>query len=150
MSVGEFCNREVVIADMATSIVDAAQLMREHHVGCLVVVDALTATERRPVGVITDRDLVVEVMAKKLSPDTLTLGDLIVGEVLTSVTSAGIYETLHYMREHGVRRMPVVNSDGVLAGLFCLDDYLELLAEEMTELTRLINTERRREAKLRP
>ncbi|HJV92847.1 MAG TPA: CBS domain-containing protein [Azonexus sp.] len=154
MPIGEFCNREVVIASPDTTVLEAAQLMRQHHVGSLVVVESLTAA-RRPVGVVTDRDLVIEVLAKEVAPESLTVGDLITGnlvtdEVATVRTDAGIFDTLHYMREHGYRRMPVVDDDGQVAGIVTLDDYLALFAEELTELTRLMVTEQQLEGKRRP
>lgn len=149
MPIGEFCNREVVIAGLDTSVPEAAQLMRQHHVGSVVVVESLTGG-RRPVGVVTDRDLVIEVLAKQVSPDSLTVGDLVTGEVATVRTDAGVFDTLHYMREHGYRRMPVVDDGGQIAGIVTLDDYVALFAEELMEMTRLMVTEQQREGKRRP
>ncbi|MBS1188851.1 MAG: hypothetical protein H6R10_643 [Rhodocyclaceae bacterium] len=149
MPIGEFCNREVVIADPATTVLEAAKLMRRHHVGCLVVVESL-AGARRPVGVVTDRDLVIEVLAQEVAPEKLTVGDLIAGDVATVGTGAGVFDTLHYMREHGCRRMPVVDDSGQVAGIVALDDYVGLFAEELTELARLMAVELDREGKQRP
>jgi CBS domain-containing protein len=149
MPIGEFCNREVVIADPATTILDAAKLMRQHHVGSLVIVESLTAA-RRPIGVITDRDLVIEVLAKEVAPENLTVGDLIIGEVATVRTDAGVFDTLSYMREHGYRRMPVVDESDQVAGIVTLDDYLALFAEELTELAQLMISEQWLEGKRRP
>lgn len=148
MPIGEFCNRDVVIADPATTVTEAARLMRQHHVGCLVVVESLPAS-RRPVGVVTDRDLVIEVLAKEVAPEKFTLGDLITGEVATVTTDAGVFDTLRYMREHGCRRMPVVDGEGQVAGIVALDDYLALLAEELGEATRLMVAEQQREGQQR-
>lgn len=149
MPIGEFCNREVIMAAPGTTVVEAAQLMRQHHVGSLVVVESLTGSHR-PVGVVTDRDLVIEVLAKEVAPETLTLGDLLTDGVATVKADAGVFDTLRYMREHGHRRMPVVDAAGQLAGIVTLDDYLALLTEEMTELSRLTVTEQWREGKTRP
>lgn len=148
MPIGEFCNREVVIADPATPVTEAARLMRQHHVGCLVVVESMTAS-RRPVGVITDRDLVVEVLAKTDTPGNLSLGDLLTAEAATVRSEVGVFETLRYMRERGHRRMPVVDDAGLLVGIVALDDYIALLAEEMTELAQLMDVELQREGQLR-
>lgn len=148
MPIGEFCNREVIIADPRTTVLEAAQLMRKHHVGCVVVVES-TAAARRPVGMVTDRDLVIEVLAKQIAPEKLTVGDLVVSQVATVRTDAGVFDTLHYMREHGYRRMPVVDESGQIAGIVTLDDYLALFAEELTELAKLLATEQQHEAQQR-
>lgn len=149
MAVGEICNREVVVTEKALSVVDAARLMREHHVGDLVVVEARNG-RKHPVGIVTDRDIVVEVVAAGVDPDSLKVGDIIGLEVATVRESEGLFEALRYMRDKGVRRMPVVDGAGGLIGILTLDDLLGLLAEEMTELAKLVSHERQREATVRP
>jgi CBS domain-containing protein len=148
MAVGELCNREVVIAEKTLSVVGAAQLMRKHHVGDLVVVEERGGL-KQPVGIVTDRDIVVEVVAAGVDPDALKVGDIMGPEVATVRESEGLFEALRYMRDKGVRRMPVVDRDGVLVGILTLDDLLSLLAEEMTELAKLVSHERQREATAR-
>ena len=148
MAVGEICNREVVITEKSVSVVDAARLMRTHHVGDLVVVEE-KGGRRHPVGIVTDRDIVVEVVAAGVNPDTLKVGDIMGPELATLRESEGLFEALRYMRDKGVRRMPVVDRDGGLVGILTLDDLLSLLAEEMTELAKLVSHERQREATVR-
>jgi len=148
MNAGELCNREVVFAYRNTPLVEAAQLMREHHVGSLVVVvDRLS--ERVPVGILTDRDIVVAVVAKALDPRALTVGDVMAGELLTVREQDGIPDTLRLMREKGVRRVPVLTHSGALAGILTIDDLLELVAEELGEFARTIDQERVRETRAR-
>jgi CBS domain-containing protein len=148
MAVGEICNREVVVAEKALPVVDAAQLMRKHHVGDLVVVEARGGS-RHPVGIVTDRDIVVEVVAAGVNPESLKVGDIMGAEVATVRESEGLFEALRYMRDKGVRRMPVVDSAGGLIGILTLDDLISLLAEEMTGLAQLVSHERQREASSR-
>jgi CBS domain-containing protein len=148
MAVGEICNRDVVIAEKTLSVVAAAQLMRTHHVGDLVVVEEKDG-RKHPVGIVTDRDIVVEVVAAGVNPDALKVGDIMGPGVATVRESEGLFEALRYMRDKGVRRMPVVDRDGGLAGILTMDDLLELLAEEMTELAKLVSHERQREATVR-
>lgn len=148
MSIGEICNREVVIAERSASVAELARLMREYHVGDVVVVES-QAGRRRPVGIVTDRDIVVEAIAPGLSPDTLTAGDLASAEMVLVTEGEGVLDTVRYMRSKGVRRMPVVDKQGILVGIVTLDDLLELLAEEMVELARLTAAERRRETQER-
>ncbi len=148
MAVGELCNREVVITEKTASVVDAAQLMRTHHVGDLVVVED-RGGRKHPIGIVTDRDIVVEVVAAGVNPDSLQVGDIMGPDVATVRESEGLFEALRYMRDKGVRRMPVVDREGGLVGILTLDDLLSLLAEEMTELAKLVSHERQREATAR-
>lgn len=148
MSIGEFCNREVVIADPETTALEAAQLMRQFHVGSLVVVDSMDGP-RRPVGIVTDRDIAIEVVAKQVDPGSVRLGEMLVGSLATVTVNEGVFDTLRYMRENGIRRMPVVDANGQLAGIVTMDDFLGLLSEELTELARLMAREQKRETTLR-
>jgi CBS domain-containing protein len=148
MNAGELCNREVVVAYRNNTLVEAAKLMREHHVGSLVVVvDRLS--ERVPVGILTDRDIVVAVVAKELDPRTLTVGEVIGGELLAVHEKDNIPDALRLMREKGVRRLPVLTHSGALAGILTIDDLLELMAEELGGFVRTINRERVREVRAR-
>src|SRR3954465_8202720 len=109
--------------------------MRKHHVGDLVVVDQANGGARIPVGIITDRDIVVSVIALGLDPTGLLVGDIMSDELLTATEEDDVYETIVRMRFRGIRRVPVVNSIGALTGIISVDDVLEFLAEEMSELS---------------
>ena len=148
MAVGEICNRDVVIAEKSLSVAAAAQLMRTHHVGDVVVVEEKNG-RKHPAGIVTDRDIVVEVVAAGVNPDALKIGEIMGPSVATVRDSEGLFEALRYMRDKGVRRMPVVDREGGLVGILTLDDLLTLLAEEMTELAKLVSHERQREATVR-
>jgi CBS domain-containing protein len=149
MSVGEICNRRVVTAEQGTSILDASELMRHHHVGDLIVVD-MSSGLPIPVGIITDRDIVLGVLAKKADPEALIVQDAMSTDLLTAKEEDGILETLQRMRAKGVRRVPIVNHQNSLIGILTLDDLLELLAGELGDLVKLIGSERDREEKTRP
>ncbi|GBL45398.1 inosine-5'-monophosphate dehydrogenase [Sulfuriferula multivorans] len=146
MAIGELCNREVIIVAPETTIGEAARLMRQHHVGDVVVVTEKDG-RRKPVGIVTDRDVVVEVVATGLDPATLTVGDIMVPDLATVQEKTGVFEAIRYMRDQGVRRMPVVGEDGSLVGILALDDLLELLAEELGALSRLVTREQGKEVK---
>jgi CBS domain-containing protein len=141
MSVGLFCNRDTAIARRGDSILEAARIMRQWHVGCLIVVEQ---DDRgvRPVGIVTDRDLVIEVLATNLEPDAVTVGDLIGTELLTARERDGLWETLRRMQSRGVRRIPVVDADGYLAGILTQDDVLEILVGELSDLVKIPERER--------
>lgn len=148
MAIGEICNRAVVFAQRETTVLEASRLMRQHHVGDLVVVDE-SAGKRVPVGIVTDRDVVLEIVCMELDASVLTAGDIMGLELATVRESEGVFETMRYMRAKGVRRIPVVDAHGGLVGIVTLDDLLEILAEEMNELAKLVATERKRESQTR-
>jgi CBS domain-containing protein len=144
MSVGAICNREVVVVEAGASVANAARLMRDYHVGDLVVAQE-RAGERVPTGIVTDRDIVVGVLARDVAPDTLTVADIMSRDLLTARENDGVLETLTRMRAKGVRRVPVVTDNGVLAGILTLDDLLETLAEIADNLAHLVAREQSRE-----
>lgn len=144
MGIGEICNRDTVFTRKDSSIGEAARLMREHHVGNLVVVEE-AAGRRVPVGILTDRDLVIEILAKGVDMNAVTVGDIMSGELITARETDGIYDTLQRMRAKGVRRLPVVDAGGGLVGIVAVDDLLDLLADELTALARLVSREQARE-----
>jgi len=145
MPVSEICNREVVIVQREDTVHEAAKLMRQHHVGDVVVVEERKGV-RVPVGIITDRDLVVEIMAPDLMQMVITVGDIMGAKLATVKDSMGVYESIQYMRAEGVRRLPVVDGRGGIVGILTLDDLLELLAEELLELSRLVRHEQKIES----
>jgi CBS domain-containing protein len=147
MSVGTLCNREVVVTDKDTSIAEAAELMRKYHVGDLVVLD--DGDGRRPIGLITDRDIAVGIVAKGLDPDALSVADVMTGDLETVFEDADFWDALAHMRRHGVRRLPVVNDAGGLEGILTLDDALSLISEAMNDLVDLVYREVDREKSLR-
>lgn len=148
MSVGEICNRDVVITDRTTTIMEAAQLMRQYHVGNVVVVED-KGDQNVPVGILTDRDIVLEVLAKTVALDTVTVGDVMSSDLITAREQDGVWETIKLMRSRGIRRLPVVNDQGGLEGILAVDDLLELLAEEIADLARVVSREQLREKEKR-
>ncbi len=144
MPIGDICVRDVVTATRETTIQQAAQLMRENHVGDLLVVEQ-QGEVRTPVGIVTDRDIVVAVVALGLDPTVLSVGDIMGPDLETVQEDEGIFETLNQMRDAGVRRIPVVSEQNALVGILSTDDIVQLLADEMTEVAKLISREQRRE-----
>lgn len=140
MLVSEFCNREVVIVDRATTILEAAKLMRSEHVGDLVVTDNRNGRPV-PVGILTDRDIVVELLAEEIELDKVTVGDAMSYELLSVKEQDGLQETIKKMSGRGVRRLPVVDDAGALIGIVTVDDLMELIAEQLTDLVRLVGNE---------
>ena len=149
LSAGDVCNRIITIADRSLSVVRAAQLMRDHHVGSLVIVDE-SAAGRLVVGMLTDRDIVTSVVAMEVDPSTLVVEDVMSSDVVTALEDASVSELLRTMRRKGLRRLPVVTAGGALIGLVTLDDLLSLMSEQLREMALAIESEQRRELKARP
>ena len=137
MKAGEFCNREVIVIGKDESVADAAALMRDHHVGSVVVVDE-SGGVREPVGILTDRDIVIEFVAKDVDPSDVAIGDAIAYELVTVADDAGLFETIEHMHRNGVRRMPVVDASNSLVGIFACDDALELVTEQLGNLVAVL------------
>ena len=148
MAIKEFCNPNVVCAARETTVVEAARLMRQHHVGDVVVVDKVEG-RRVPVGIVTDRDIVVEVVAAGLDPKLLKLGDMLSEPLATVDEDEGYAATIYQMVERGVRRMPVVGPASELVGIVTFDDLLRQLATPLAELSELAGRERRQEMRKR-
>ena len=148
MKIGACCNREVITAEKDMSITEVARLMQEHHVGDLIVVENLNG-RTRPIGIVTDRDLVIEVLAQMAPVDAIRVGDVMSYEIATVSENDELWETLEQMRKLGVRRMPVVDAAGALVGIITLDDLMELMAEAMGHIASLIRREIGTEARRR-
>lgn len=148
MTVGEICNREVVVIQRDGSVQEAARLMRQHHVGALVVADK-PGNRVIPVGIITDRDLVVEVMATELDKKVITVGDIMLQELFSVKENTAAHEAINFMRRKTIRRLPIINDAGELVGILTMDDVLEILSEEMLDLAKLIRWEQKKEERHR-
>lgn len=148
MSIGEVCNREVVFARRSDTVLQAAELMRTYHVGSLVVAED-GSDPAKPLGVVTDRDLVVEVIAERVAPENIAVGDVMSYELVTARDDEGVWDVVQRMRARGVRRLPIVNGEGALVGIVTMDDMLELLSGELQALVALTRKEQAREVAVR-
>lgn len=138
MSVGRICIREVDIITETESALTAARRMNERNVGTLVVVDR----ETRPVGIVSDRDLVLRVLATGKDASATPVRDVMTSAPKVVTEATPIEDALKLMRAGRFRRLPVVDRQGALVGLLSLDDILDLLAEEFVEIGQLIRKER--------
>ena len=130
MKIGDFCSRDVAKAMRQTSLREASLLMRNRHVGALVVVETEGGLER-PVGIVTDRDIVVAVVAPGARPESIRVCDVMPPKLFVARESDGLFEAFRKMADHGVRRLPVVAADGRLAGIVSADDLLRVVAAEL-------------------
>jgi CBS domain-containing protein len=148
MTVGKICNREVVITTPEATLIAVAKLMREYHVGDVVVVNA-RGDEKVPVGIITDRDIVLAIVASEIDLDAVLAGDIMSHELLTAGEQESIWDVLQRMRSHGVRRLPVVNTRGGLEGILSVNDFLELISDELLALAQVATRQQQREKEIR-
>ena len=148
MSVGDVCNDSVVTIGKDGSIQKAVSLMREHHVGDVIVVESRNGVDV-PIGILTDRDIVIEMLAKGVPLDAVSVGDVMSFDLEIAREEDEISAIIERMRKKGIRRIPVVNLQGGLTGILSLDDLLEYVADQLQELADLVNKERKHEKKIR-
>jgi CBS domain-containing protein len=150
MNAGALCNRNVVTVGKDDDLVTAAKLMRERHVGYLIVTMQRPDGGAEPVGVLTDRDIVVSVVAREVDPRSLKVADVMTRQPVTIGPGDSIDETVARMRQFGVRRMPVIDSLQRLVGVVALDDVLDHTCSQLASITASIRNEQRIERELRP
>ena len=148
MAIGEFCNREVIISNRDDSVLEAAKLMRKYHVGDVVVVEQ-HGDDRVPVGILTDRDIVVELVALEVDAANISVGDAMSTELLTVNENEQLTEVIEQMQGKAVRRVPVVDNDGKLVGIVTADDLIDLIDEQLNSLVGVVQREQHRERRAR-
>ena len=149
MDIREICKPVVVVAYKGMALNEAARVMREHHVGCLVVVEE-RQLGKMPIGMLTDRDITVSVVAKDLDARTLAVSEAMSTDVVSVRDDDNILDALAVMRRRGVRRAPVVTRAGVLAGIVTLDDLLRIIVAQLDDLVGAISVELEAETRERP
>ncbi len=163
------CTAPVLTASRDTTIVAAARMMREAHVGALVVVsDAAAKTpgvargatktstvlmppgRPKPIGIVTDRDIVMAIVALDLDPGVFLLDDLLNRPLVTANPGLSIRAGLALMNAKGIRRLPLVNPAGRLTGMVTLDDIVIQSARDLQQVANVIEREITSELELRP
>jgi CBS domain-containing protein len=151
MNVAQLCRRNPVTVRPHDELTSAAQLMRDRHVGYLVVVEVdLADGVQRPVGVLTDRDIVVTVVSRDVSPRAFRVSDVMTQPLVVVGESDSLDRALKSMRRIGVRRLPVVGNRGQLIGVISLDDVIDALAQDLGDVAGSIRNEQRIEGAVRP
>jgi len=140
MLLKEVCTPDVVCCAPRTSTLAAARLMRERHVGDLVVL-ADPERDRTPLGLVTDRDIVVEVLARERDPERTTVQEIMRKPLVVARADEETSEVIARMKKHGVRRVPVIGEHGHVAGIVCLDDLLRNLVAETAALVGVVSSE---------
>jgi len=148
MSIAEFCETELAVVERSSSLAEAARKMRELHLGDVVVCDTI-GEQAKPVGLLTDRDIVVGVVALDLNIDSLTVEDVMTPTLVTLHEDASVHEAVHLLETYGLRRVAVVDTDGALIGLVSSSTLLEYIGQELACLSKLPGRLRKREQELR-
>lgn len=148
MPISECCNLGVVCCEADATIPELAGLLRKHHVGDVIVVENRDGA-RMPIGIVTDRDIVIETIAVQLDAQVFTAGDIMSAPLVTVREQDGFVETLRLMRNHRIRRMPVVDEDGALCGIVTADDIISLLTMELSLMSAAIADQPAQEGRLR-
>ena len=138
MSIGEICTRDVIVANRKDSVLDVAKLMRKYHVGDVVVVDR-RVDQNFPVGIITDRDIVLELVAKEIDIGSVMAEDVMSTDLLIGEENEQLTGLVQQMQSKGVRRVPVINAKGGLIGIISEDDIVEIIGEQLSNLASLVN-----------
>jgi len=146
--------RDIAVRSPATvaadeSIAQCAKRMHAEHVGCLVVVEKADGAQV-PVGMLTDRDIAIEVVAFGLDPAVITAGDVMSEKPAVVEEDDDLLDALALMREHGSRRLPVTGSDGALVGIIAFDNLLEALAQQLDGMIGVLKAQQTRELRTRP
>ena len=145
MTIATICNREVITVQRDATVLHAAMLMRQYHVGDVVMIEN-RKNKTVPIGIVTDRDIVVELVATELDCNVITVGDIVISKLTVIKESAGVFEAIQLMASKGIRRLPVVDDEGGLVGIITLDDLLLLLSKELAALPKLVALEEKNEA----
>lgn len=148
MPILDICNREIITLQQDDTVLQAAKMMRQFHVGAVVVI--ATKNEKCvPVGIVTDRDVVVDVVAPGLDSNVITVGDIMVSNLVVVDEEAGVFDAIQLMSSKGVRRLPVVRKNGELIGIVTLDDLFVLMAKEFGNFAKLLKREQKNESSRR-
>lgn len=148
MKLEDVCIFDVASCTPEISLTEAARLMRKHHSGDLIVVDNADE-DREPVGVITDRDIVIEAVAQGKNPDQTKVRDIMSKRVVVASASEDLSAAIDRMRTHGVRRIPVLDDERRVIGVVSLDDVMRLHAEQAAAILEVVTKQQQREKRTR-
>ncbi len=136
MSLGNLCRREIICVNLGTSVKEAVKLMEEKNVGCVIVIGS-----DKPVGMLTDRDILLRVMNKGLDPQKTTVDNVMSKDIVALREDMGLFEALEQVKGKSIRRFPIVDANGALKGIMTLDDIIFLLGKEMADVSSIIEKE---------
>lgn len=131
VKIGEICNRSVITVSKNASILEVVREMRKHHIGDVIVTERTDGVEK-PLGIVTDRDIVIELLAEEVALGTVNVGDVMSMTLVTAPHDADLFETLRFMGIKGVHHIPVLDDDGGLFGVLSVNDLMSVLTKELS------------------
>ena len=149
MNLKKIATRNVVTLAPDATVQEAVKKMREFHVGDIVIVKNV-AGKTVPLGILTDRDIVMSTVAFGVAPSSVTVEEIMAPALTAAKTTDSFYHVLNLMKEHGIKRVPLVNPAGTLEGIISSEDIVALLASELTDVVKIkerqhsVEIERRR------
>lgn len=146
MRVGDYCNCDVIIINQDETPLDAVMLMRQYNVGNVVIVDNCEE-DKTPLGIVTDRDIVLEIVAAEVDPSKVAVIDIVRKPLVTVSDNDDLCECTVHMKHNGVRRAPVINDRGYLVGIISTDDIIEILSEQLNDVVSLVSSQQQYEHK---
>ena len=144
MNLEQISSRIIVRTPRSSRLREAAQLMKTHHVGALIVTED-SPDDTRVAGIVTDRDLVLKALADGIGPEDAMVSDVMTEGLVTIDRAAEVHSAVEMMRANGVRRLGVTGDDGTLVGIVSLDDVVGAAAAELAAMSGVIRIERERE-----
>lgn len=136
MTIGKLCKCEVITVSKDMTVYEAAELMKKHNIGDIVVVDE--KNHNHPIGIFTDRDVTIKIVADAIEPNSITVKDAMSQELLTLKEHQSIHEVMDLMCARRVRRAPIIDRDNQIIGIATVDDLILLIADELSSLAKLI------------
>jgi CBS domain-containing protein len=136
MSLERICTKTVVTISPDATVLDAAKLMHSKHVGCLVVLD-----DSRPIGILTDRDIVLKTIAREQKPAATTVKSVMTANPTMVNVNYDLLDAVRLMRNRGVRRLPIVDEHRHLLGIVTMDDLLTAISAEIGDLAGTVHKE---------
>ena len=149
MNLKNLGQKYVVTVTPETNLEDASRLMRENHVGDVVVVE-VKAGRKVPVGILTDRDIVLATIAVGAPAKPFVAGDIMTKNIVTVKEDESLNNLIDLMKEKGVKRVPIVNRERGLIGIIALEDIIGLLSRELNALAEVVKRQKEIELQRRP
>lgn len=143
MAIEEICNTSVATIERGATLLEVSQLMQEKHVGSVVVTE-ISNGKRVPCGIVTDRDLALAIGSSQ-KPQNINVEDIMQSNPITARVGDGVFEVIVKMRKNGIKRLPILNDEGLLFGIVCADDLLNLMGEEINNLSKITKFQIRKE-----
>lgn len=150
MPTSSLYHTHVAVISKDASIEEAAKVMRDHHVGSVVVVESSSKGGLEPVGLLTDRDIVIELISQGISPAEVSVKDIMSPSPVTAPHTASLHEVIQIMKKAKVRRLPIVDAKNLLVGFVSFDDLIENLGKEMASLSQITYSQQQLERNARP